>query len=120
MSAITVHDLKAHLNITHSGDDDLLAGKIAAASAWIDRFLEVPLADYPVAEPPEMTPEEAEAFDFEAFDPYAGVPAPIKEAVRQLAAHLYENREASLVGITAEAVPFGLFDLIGPYRAWSF
>ena len=47
-------------------------------------------------------------------------PAPLKEAVRQLAGHLYENREATLVGTGASALPFGVMDLLGPYRAWSF
>ncbi|CAJ0861987.1 hypothetical protein AMST5_01447 [freshwater sediment metagenome] len=47
-------------------------------------------------------------------------PAPIAEAVRQLAAHLFENREASIVGVTANEIPFGVFDLLTPYRAWAF
>lgn len=47
-------------------------------------------------------------------------PPPVAEAVRQLAAHLFENREASIVGVTASEIPFGVFDLLTPYRAWGF
>jgi hypothetical protein len=47
-------------------------------------------------------------------------PAPVAEAVRQLASHLFENREASIVGISARELPFGFLDLIGPYRKWVF
>jgi uncharacterized phiE125 gp8 family phage protein len=50
----------------------------------------------------------------------ANVPAPLKEAVKQLAAHWYENREAVLVGVNAQAIPLGLFDLIEPYRRRVF
>ena len=35
---ITLDDLKAHLNITTSTDDDLLTGKIAAAEEWIRAY----------------------------------------------------------------------------------
>lgn len=96
MSVIEVADLKAHLNVTTDADDDLIAGKIAAAEDWIAQFTG---ADWPPADP---------------------VPDALKEAIRQLAAHLYENREASLIGVTAQQLPFGLLDLLAPYRAWAF
>lgn len=96
MTIITVADAKAHLNITTDADDTLIAGKIETAEAWIDRWLAEPFADM------------------------AEVPADLKEAVRLLVGHLYENREASIVGITAEEIPFGVWDLIGPHRAYSF
>jgi hypothetical protein len=91
--SITVADLKAHLNLTGDADDVLLEGKIAAASAYVERYV----GPFP--------------------DP---VPAPLLEAIRQLAGHLYENREATIVGEIAQAVPFGFHDLIAPYRRWSF
>lgn len=96
MTVITVEDAKAHLNITTDADDTLIAGKIEAAEVWIGRWLETPLA--------EMTE----------------VPADLKEAVRLLVGHLYENREATLIGLTAEEVPFGVWDIINQHRAWSF
>lgn len=97
MSVITVADLKAHLNITGDDDDALLTGKIAAAEGFVESF----------------TGSFAEAFP-------SGAPAPVAEAVRMFAGHLYENREATIVGETVQAVPFGFLDLIAPYRVWSF
>lgn len=96
MSIISIEDIKAHLNVTTDADDALLSGKIAVAESYVDRFLPTPLAELET------------------------VPEPLKEAVRQLAGHLYENREASLVGITAEEIPFGFWELISPYREWCF
>lgn len=98
MSIISVEDAKAHLNITTDADDTLIAGKIEAAEAWIDRWL----------------PEDGKLAD---MDP---VPGDLKEAIRQLVGHLYENREATLVGITAEEIPFGVWDILNQYRAWAF
>ena len=92
---ISTANLKAHLNITSNADDALLDDKIAASSEWIAQYTGIPL---------------------DATD----IPAPVNEAVRQLAAHLYENREATLIGVTAQSLPFGLLDLLMPYRAWVF
>ena len=96
MSVIQLSDLKAHLNITVTSDDGLIQAKIDAAEGWIAAYTG---EDWPPADP---------------------VPDALKEAIRQLAAHLYENREATLVGITAQQLPFGLLDLLAPYRAWAF
>lgn len=96
MPVIELADLKAHLNVTTNADDALLTGKIAVAEAWIEQFTG------------------------EAFADYETIPEPLKEAIRQLASHLYENREATLVGVTAQALPFGVLDLLTPYRAWAF
>lgn len=96
MTVITVDDAKSHLNITSDADDALIAAKIEAAEAWISRWLDAPLAEM----------DE--------------VPGDLKEAVRQLVGHLYENREATLVGVTAEEIPFGIWDIINQHRAWAF
>lgn len=92
---VTISSLKAHLNITTDADDALIGEKLAAATEWVSKFTAIPL---------DATT----------------IPAPVDEAVRQLAAHLYENREASLVGVTAQALPFGMLNLLDPYRAWVF
>lgn len=94
MPVIPLADIKAHLNITTNLDDTLIADKLAAAEAWVDAYTGGALTE--------------------------SSPAPLKEAARMLAAHLYENREASLVGVTADALPFGLMDMLTPYRAWAF
>lgn len=96
MSAVTIEDVKAHLNVVISEDDTLLTNKIAAAEEWIGKFTGTPLAD--------LTP----------------TPEPLKEAVRMLVGHLYENREASVIAVSAELLPLGLYELMAPYREWAF
>lgn len=93
---ITLDQAKAHLNLgSIDTDDALITDKLAAAKAWVSSYT--------------------------ASDPDADTsPAPIGEAVLQLTAHLYQNREASLVGVTAQQLPFGFLDLLSPYRAWCF
>lgn len=96
---VTLDDLKAHLNITFDLDDALLSSKLAAASAYVGQWVGGELATvYP-----------------------SGIPAPLDEAVRQLAAHFYENREAvNVQEARALVLPFGVADLIAPYRVWAF
>lgn len=93
----TLSDLKAHLNITVDTDDGLLTGKLAAAIAWVTDFCGLTIDD---------------------DNP---MPAPCNQAALMLAASLYENREQVVSdGITPKAVPFGIYELITPYRQWSF
>ncbi|WP_027556238.1 head-tail connector protein [Bradyrhizobium sp. Cp5.3] len=95
MAGITLEQAKAHLNVTIDLDDALITAKLAAAKAWIGAYT--------------------------ASDPDADTtPAPVNEAVLQLTAHLYENRESSLIGATAQSLPFGFLDLLAPYRAFAF
>lgn len=94
MTILTVEDVRQHLNLTLTDDDALIASKIAAAEAWVGSFLGAPLA--------------------------GPVPEPVKEAVRQLVASLYENREANAVGVNVGNLDPGFFDLLAPYREWSF
>jgi hypothetical protein len=95
MSAVTLTDLKAHLNVTIDDDDTLLMGKLAAAKAWVASYT---------------------ASDVDAD----GTPAPVNEAILQLTASLYENREATLVGVTAQCLPFGFLDLLANYKAFVY
>lgn len=97
---VSVEDMKAHLNVTGDEDDALIASITAAAETYIDGFLDRKLEDY-----------EADDED---------VPAPIRQAIMMVAAHLFENREHVLVGVSAQPLPLGALDLIGAYRAWSF
>ena len=50
----------------------------------------------------------------------SAVPSMIRHAAKILAGHLYENREASITGITIQTVPIGLYDMLYPYRLWRF
>lgn len=100
MSIVTVAEIKAHSNIEIDADDDLIQSKIDAAEAWIAKFIGVALDDD------------------EAFPD--GTPEPIKEATRQLVAAWYENREGVIIGVSADEAPFGVVELIQPYREWVF
>lgn len=81
--------LKSQLNLDHNLDDVLLTHKLEAAELWIANFTGV------------------------EFD--AGNPA-MTEAALQLAAYWYEQREAASFGLTTAPVPFGVRDLLSPYR----
>lgn len=48
------------------------------------------------------------------------LPEPLREAVLMMVGHLYENREASLVGVNAQDLPFGVVDLVAGYRSFTF
>ena len=89
---VDVADLKRHLNITYNdaADNQLIAEKLCVASEWVAGYTGIPV---------------------DASD----TPAPVDEAIRQLAAHLYANREATLVGVTAQSLPFGVLDMLTPY-----
>lgn len=99
-SVVTVEEMKAHLNIVDADDDVLIGWKIAAASAHVERATGI-------------------VFD-DDYEDASEVPEDLKEAIRMLAAHLYENREASLVGVTASTIPFGFDDFIRPHRKGWF
>lgn len=49
-----------------------------------------------------------------------GAPPAIDQAILMLVGHWYENREASLVGTNAEAVPFGFEEIVNNHRDWSW
>lgn len=95
MPTIDIEDLKRHMNIIDEVDDVLLAQKIAASEDFVGNYVG-------------------------GFDRFEGtVPASLKEAVRLLAAHLYECREAALIGVSAAEMPFGVRELIENYREWA-
>jgi uncharacterized phage protein (predicted DNA packaging) len=98
MPVISVDDMKSELGLVGDDDDDLILRKIEAAQSYLEIQLGYRL-------------------DEEFTD---GVPADLVAAVAMLAAHAYENREASIVGVTISAVPFGVEDTIRNRRRYSF
>lgn len=98
LTDLTVEKLKAHLNITTSNDDALLADKLDAAKHWVGGYTGIYMSYDGVGD----------GF----IDP------PVIEAILKLAADLYQNRETSLVGVTAQSLPFGVLDLLSDYRGW--
>ena len=91
---LTLSDAKAHLNVTTDDDDALITSKLATASEWVSLYIGAEITD--------------------------ATPAPVNEAILQLASHLYANREATLIGIQAQSLPMGFLDLLEPYKAWCF
>jgi uncharacterized phage protein (predicted DNA packaging) len=95
---VTLDDAKAHLNVTGTADDALVTAQIAAAQGQVESLLGFKIED---------------TFSDVDQDP---VPPALKQAVLLLVGHLYENREASLIGVNAQALPFGLWDLVNEHR----
>lgn len=100
MSIVQLTAAKAHMNITDATDDTLIQGKIDAAEGYVEKMLGFSLAS--------------------GFGSSSGVPDPVREAILQITAHLYENREATLVGISSEELPLGAWALLTPYREFAF
>lgn len=99
--ALTVDDLERHLNGVPADDKThVLPRLLAAATAHIERLLGFALDD-------------ADEFP-------NGTPADLEQAVLQLAADWYENREASIVGVSAQAIPFGVREIVNEYRRYTF
>jgi hypothetical protein len=107
MSIVQLADMKAHLNVTFSDDDALIQAKIDAAEDFISRFCVT------------VDPCDPDSTSMALWSANSVTPG-IIAAIKLLAAHLYANREASVVGVTAADLPFGLFDLLGPFRTWVF
>jgi hypothetical protein len=98
--AISLADLKAQCNVTGATEDAILTRKLAAATAFIERQLGYTLDDE------EQLPD--------------GAPADLEEAILMFAAHLYENRESTLVGVSAMVLPMGVGDIVANYRRYTF
>lgn len=97
MAIVTLEEQKLHLGVTLDADDNLISGQIDAAQAFIENFLGYVIED-----------------EFET------VPDDLVSAVKMLAAHWFENREASLVGVSGQDLPTGVDDILTNRREWSF
>ncbi|WP_114966810.1 head-tail connector protein [Alkalilacustris brevis] len=102
MAIVTTEQLQAQLNITLPDDDSLLQDKLTAAQGHIERLL-----GYRIEE----------QFGGEDQEP---VPEPLCEAVLQLAAWWYEQREAAITGTIVAPSPHSVADIVQEYREWSF
>jgi hypothetical protein len=90
MSITNLSLLTSQLSLDGTGDRTLLTHKLNAAEAWIESYTGTPLPD--------------------------PMPAPLTEAALQLAAYWYQQREAVSFGVSMQAVPFGIRELLSPYR----
>lgn len=95
MTIVALADMKAHLGITDSADDAMITDLIDEAQSFIEGQLgyEIPADDYP---------------------------ADLHFAVKAQTAHLFENREASIVGVSIAAVPMSVEDVIRNRRSYSW
>ena len=90
-------DLKAQLNVTDDADDVLLQRYVTAAEAFTSAQIG---GETPVA--------------------YDAAPADLQQAIMLLASHWFENREATLVGMSAQELPLGFRELLSAHRVWVF
>lgn len=95
---INLQDAKEHLNVTTTIDDQVIMRLIDVAKNWLDHAV-----GYSVLE----------------RYPYP-TPAALDHALLLMVGHLYANREATLVGVTAQELPLGVNDLISGFRDWSW
>ncbi len=101
--ALELSDLITHCSLQGSpdaADARQLQRLLDAATAHVERLLGFKLTDT------DELPD--------------GAPADLELAVLQLAADWYENREASLIGITGRPIPFGVQEIVNEYRRYTF
>ncbi len=68
--------------------------------------------------PTTIRREDAVTVTFEVG--YEALPDPLKVAVLMLTAHLYDNREAAVIGAGVAEVPFGVAEMVSLYRrGWA-
>jgi hypothetical protein len=89
--------VRLYLRLDTTEFDPILVAKFDTAQSYVETLLGRPLS---VAFP-------------------AGIPEPVLEAIRMLAAHLFQTGAASVAEEQSEML-FGVHDLIAPYRAWEF
>lgn len=98
MAIVTLEEMKAELGVTIAEDDALITAKIDEAQAHLEALL---------------------GYDIET-EFGTGVPADLVAAVKMIAAHWYENREASVVGVSVALLPVGVDDIVRNRRNYSY
>ncbi len=103
MSINTLSDLKEHLSCTDDigvTDDSMLTRILSAAESFVERKLGATFAaTYGGVDQP-------------------AIPDALRQAVLMLAAHWYENREATVEAL--KEPPFGVSEILREFREWSF
>lgn len=101
MAIVTLQQVRDHIGLTEfNGAEMLTQDKADAAQNHIERMLGYRIES---------------RFGGEGQEP---VPEALKEAVLQLAAWWFDNREA--VTDAARILPFGVSDIVAAYRDWTF
>jgi hypothetical protein len=105
MAIVDLATMKAELGILDDVDDALITSKIEAAQAHLEALLGFKIEEEfpPIGDPPAVL-----------------VPADIVAAVKMLAAGLYENRESTIVGVSAMETPHGVWDIVRERRRYEW
>lgn len=98
--ALNLDTLKVHCNVSGTDDDAVLSRLLSAATRHVERVLGYAIDDE------EQFPD--------------GTPEDLDQAVYLLSAHWYENREASLVAVSAAPLPMGVSAILNEYRNFTF
>lgn len=126
---VSLSDLVRHLNLPEDQDVELLNQKLAVAHAIVGSFMGVDLStEYTQwAAAVYMDPDpnnEVPGMELPVLvtpEVISNAPDPVKESVLRYAAHLYECREGLDPDARYPHPPSdALFDLLSPYRTWSF
>lgn len=92
---ITVEDLKKHLNVDHSEDDDYISELLEVAEDTVATFLNRPLSDF--------------------VDDAGNLKAAVRHAIRLYVGTWYANRE-SVAFASPSILPDGVYALLMPLR----
>jgi uncharacterized phage protein (predicted DNA packaging) len=95
MSYITLEDLKKHLNVDHSEDDDYIKELSEVAEDAVATYLNRPLTEF--------------------VDESGNLKAAVRHAIRLYVGTWYANRE-SVVFATPSVLPHGVCALLMPLR----
>lgn len=102
---LTLDKVKRYLRVIDDAEDDLITTQITAAREFAERYenrLLVARTVTDVAGTDFFTPSETE-----------------KAAMLMFIGHLYEHREAVIIGETAVEMPLGATRLLDLYRVYS-
>lgn len=103
MAIVDINDLRGQLGLDGiESVEALLDQKIAAAQGHVERLLGYRIED---------------RFGGQDQEP---VPEPLREAVLQLAAWWFEQREAGITGTIVAQPPHSLPEIVAEFREWSF
>ena len=97
MSILTIIEAKKHLNLdsTFLEDDEYIQSLIEVAENLIENDTSKVLSDF------------------------TAIPPVLKHAAKILISTFYENREAVIVGVSINEVPFSYKYLIGGFKKWT-
>lgn len=97
MDMVSLAEAKAFMNISGDTEDVLIDDLLAAAEVYAGNYIGVDLEEE-----------------------YETLPRDIELAIKQIVAHWYENREATIVGVSIADVPMSAHAILAERRVYSF